>query len=75
MAERKKDGQETDEEEEEEREEEIAMAMEEKERWRRYRWYIDFLTLKKRSCEMPIVAQDYLQLFRRRRGIYGGGGR
>jgi len=38
--------------------------MKEKERWRRY---IDFLTLKKGNYEMPIVVQDYLQLFRRRR--------
>ena len=30
-------------------------------------WYIDFLTLKKGNYEMPIVVQDYLQLFRRRR--------
>lgn len=60
----------TDEEEEEKREEETAMAMEQKKRWRRYRWYIDFLTLKKRSCEMPIVARDYLQFFRRKKRIY-----
>lgn len=66
-----------EEEEEEEREEETEMK---KER-RLCRWYIQFLTLKERSCKIPIVVQDYLQFFwkgirrrRRRRRRYGGAG-
>lgn len=52
-----------EEEEEEEREEETEM---EKER-RLGRWYIHFLTLKERSCKIPIVVQDYLQLFSKKK--------